>query len=158
MLDELLRVQLVLRMRKMERLHHVYKHLHEGDLPNQFIRGLPFDLTAAQQRTIAEVSADLESDQLMHRLFQGDVGAGKTLVAMYAMLVAVADGHQGALMAPTEVLADSNHLNLFELAKHLEVSDNDADRKEASFDPTVDQWSYRNRSKSDSKRNAGGLS
>ena len=124
-LDELLRVQLVLRMRKMERLHHALgvKHLNEGDLPNQFIRGLPFDLTAAQQRTIAEVSADLESDQPMHRLLQGDVGAGKTLVAMYAMLVAVADGHQGALMAPTEVLAEQHHLNLFELAKHLEVSD-----------------------------------
>ena len=124
-LDELLRVQLVLRMRKMKRLHDALgvKHSNEGELPDQFIRGLPFELTAAQQRTIAEVRADLESDQPMHRLLQGDVGAGKTLVAMYAMLVAVADGHQGALMAPTEVLAEQHHLNLFELAKHLEVSD-----------------------------------
>jgi ATP-dependent DNA helicase RecG len=124
-LDELLRVQLVLRMRKMKRLHDALgvKHSNQGELPDQFIRGLPFELTAAQQRTIAEVRADLESDQPMHRLLQGDVGAGKTLVAMYAMLVAVADGHQGALMAPTEVLAEQHHLNLFELAKHLEVSD-----------------------------------
>jgi len=124
-LDELLRVQLVLRMRKMRRLHHALgvKHSNQGDLPDQFIRGLPFDLTAAQQRTIAEVSADLESDQPMHRLLQGDVGAGKTLVAMYAMLMAVANGHQGALMAPTEVLAEQHYLNLFELAKHLEIPD-----------------------------------
>ncbi|MDP7066706.1 MAG: ATP-dependent DNA helicase RecG, partial [Acidimicrobiales bacterium] len=54
---------------------------------------------------------------------QGDVGAGKTLVAMYAMLVAVADGHQGALMAPTEVLAEQHYLNLLELAKDIEVTD-----------------------------------
>lgn len=124
-LDELLRVQLVLRMRKMRRLDRAsgVKHANQGDLLTQFTEGLPFELTGAQRQTMAEISADLTSDQPMHRLLQGDVGAGKTLVAMYAMLVAVADGHQGALMAPTEVLAEQHYLNLLELAKDIEVTD-----------------------------------
>lgn len=124
-LDELLRVQLVLRMRKMRRLDRAsgVKHTNQGDLLTQFTEGLPFELTDAQRQTIAEISTDLTSDQPMHRLLQGDVGAGKTLVAMYAMLVAVADSHQGALMAPTEVLAEQHYLNLLELAKDLEVTD-----------------------------------
>ena len=124
-LDELLRVQLVLRMRKMRRLDRAsgVKHTNQGDLLTQFTEGLPFELTGAQRQTIAEISTDLTSDQPMHRLLQGDVGAGKTLVAMYAMLVAVADSHQGALMAPTEVLAEQHYLNLLELAKDLEVTD-----------------------------------
>ena len=115
-LDELLRVQLVLRMRKMRRLDRAsgVKHTNQGDLLTQFTEGLPFELTGAQRQTIAEISTDLTSDQPMHRLLQGDVGAGKTLVAMYAMLVAVADSHQGALMAPTEVLAEQHYLNILQ--------------------------------------------
>ena len=70
-----------------------------------------------------EISADLNSEQPMHRLLQGDVGAGKTLVAMHALLIAITEGHQGALMAPTEVLAEQHYINLYELAKGLEVAD-----------------------------------
>ena len=124
-LDELLRVQLVLRMRKMRRLDRAsgVKHKVDDPLLTKFVDGLPFTLTAAQQRTMAEISADLNSDQPMHRLLQGDVGAGKTLVAMHALLTAIAEGHQGALMAPTEVLAEQHYINLYELAKGLEVAD-----------------------------------
>jgi ATP-dependent DNA helicase RecG len=68
-------------------------------------RLLPFDLTASQERAIGEVSADMALDRPMNRLLQGDVGSGKTLVALYAMLVAVAHGRQAVLMAPTEILA-----------------------------------------------------
>ncbi len=68
-------------------------------------RLLPFELTASQQEAIAEVSADMAQDRPMNRLLQGDVGSGKTIVALYAMLVAVAHGRQAALMAPTEILA-----------------------------------------------------
>ncbi|MCH8839766.1 MAG: DNA-processing protein DprA [Planctomycetes bacterium] len=68
-------------------------------------RLLPFDLTASQRTAIAEVSADMALGRPMNRLLQGDVGSGKTIVALYAMLVAVAHGKQAALMAPTEILA-----------------------------------------------------
>jgi ATP-dependent DNA helicase RecG len=68
-------------------------------------RLFPFSLTAGQDRAIREISADLASSQAMHRLLQADVGAGKTVVAVYGMLVAVAAGWQGAMMAPTEILA-----------------------------------------------------
>ncbi len=124
-LDELLRVQLVLRLRKMRRLESASGIAHRCDsqLLASFYDRLPFELTAAQQRTMAEVEVDLKTEQPMHRLLQGDVGAGKTLVALHALLIAVADGHQGALMAPTEVLADQHYLSLVELAEGLEVSD-----------------------------------
>ena len=124
-LDELLRVQLVLRMRKMRRLNQAsgVKHQVDSALLTKFVEGLPFALTGAQQKTMSEISVDLKSEQPMHRLLQGDVGSGKTLVAMYALLIAVTEGHQGALMAPTEVLAEQHYLNLAELAKGLEVED-----------------------------------
>ena len=124
-LDELLRVQLVLRLRKMRRLENASGIAHRCDsqLLASFHDRLPFELTAAQQRTMSEVEVDLKTEQPMHRLLQGDVGAGKTLVALHALLIAVADGHQGALMAPTEVLADQHYLSLVELAEGLEVSD-----------------------------------
>ena len=69
---------------------------------------LPFSLTGAQERAIAEIEADLAGPHPMHRLLQGDVGAGKTVVAVSALLAAVQGGHQGALMAPTEVLAEQH--------------------------------------------------
>ena len=68
-------------------------------------RLFPFELTAGQRQAIDEIARDMAQSRPMNRLFQGDVGSGKTVVAMYAMLLAVAHGHQAALMAPTEVLA-----------------------------------------------------
>jgi len=76
-----------------------------GTLAQQFIEGLPFALTGAQQRALAEIRADLAGTHPMHRLLQGDVGAGKTVVAAAAALLAVEAGVQVAVMAPTEVLA-----------------------------------------------------
>ncbi len=69
----------------------------------------PFPLTAAQARVVAEIGADLSRPQPSNRLIQGDVGSGKTVVALYAMLLAVASGHQAALMAPTELLAEQHY-------------------------------------------------
>lgn len=109
--DELLRLQIVLVMRKraLERDALGIRHQAEGELLARFRRGLPFSMTAAQERAIAEIAADMAGPHPMHRLLQGDVGSGKTLVAVAAMLVAVQGGHQGALMAPTEVLAEQHH-------------------------------------------------
>ncbi len=75
-------------------------------------RLFPFELTAGQQRAIAEIAADMAGPLPMNRLLQGDVGSGKTVVAVYAMLLAVAHGYQAVLMAPTEVLARQHALTL----------------------------------------------
>jgi ATP-dependent DNA helicase RecG len=119
--DELLRLQLVLVMRKraVERDAVGIRHVIGGSatLVEQFHGSLPFPLTRAQRRAIAEISGDLASPQPMHRLLQGDVGAGKTLVAVTAMLVAVQGGHQAALMAPTEVLAEQHHAGIRSLVE-----------------------------------------
>jgi ATP-dependent DNA helicase RecG len=123
--DELLRVQLALVMRKrsMERDAVGIKHVvdGEGSLVQRFHTRLPFPLTGAQRRTIAEIEADLAAPHPMHRLLQGDVGSGKTVVAVSALLAAVQGGHQGALMAPTEVLAEQHHAGVRRLLDGLEV-------------------------------------
>lgn len=87
------------------------------DLPEAFIETLPFDLTKAQQRTIQQIRDDLCSGRTMNRLLQGDVGSGKTVVAVWSLLAAVANGYQGALLAPTEVLA-RQHLKTVEEFTH----------------------------------------
>lgn len=84
-------------------------HSGPGELLEKFLRALPFDLTAAQARVIEEVRRDLASTQPMNRLLQGDVGSGKTVVAVAAMLLAVEAGFQTALMAPTQILAEQHY-------------------------------------------------
>jgi ATP-dependent DNA helicase RecG len=75
-------------------------------------RILPFPLTGAQKRVLREIADDLRSGHPMNRLIQGDVGSGKTLVALLAMVIALENGHQAAFMAPTEILAEQHHLTL----------------------------------------------
>ncbi len=121
--DELLRLQmiLVLRKRLIEREAIGIRHVVGGELIGRFLRGLPFPLTAAQERAMAELDADLAGPHPMHRLLQGDVGSGKTLVAVAALLTAVEGGHQGALMAPTEVLAEQHATSVRAHLEGLEV-------------------------------------
>ncbi len=76
-----------------------------GDLQRKVLNALPYQMTAAQRRAVAEIALDLESPMRMNRLLQGDVGAGKTLVAFLTLLIAVEAGGQGVMMAPTEILA-----------------------------------------------------
>jgi len=80
---------------------------------------LPFPLTGAQERSIAEIRADLSTPRPMNRLLHGDVGSGKTLVALSAMLLAVEAGYQAALMAPTQILAEQHYLNFQRLCEPL---------------------------------------
>ncbi len=123
--DELFRLQtiLVIRKRAVERDAIGIRHQIEGDLVDRFLAELPFSLTNAQQRAISEIQGDLSGPHPMHRLLQGDVGAGKTVVAVAALLTAVQGGHQGALMAPTEVLAEQHHLGVSALLAGLTVTD-----------------------------------
>jgi ATP-dependent DNA helicase RecG len=86
-------------------------HCGPGALMERLHAGLPFPLTGAQKRAIAEIRADLAAPRPMNRLLHGDVGSGKTLVALSAMLLCVESGFQAALMAPTQILAEQHYLN-----------------------------------------------
>src|SRR5690606_41070718 len=86
-----------------------------GGILDAFDANLPFTLTDGQREVGEVISADLASDHPMHRLLQGDVGAGKTLVALRAMLQVVDAGGQAALLAPTEVLAQQHHRSITEM-------------------------------------------
>ena len=83
---------------------------------------LPFDLTGAQKRVIKEIRNDLGSNAQMNRLLQGDVGSGKTIVALLSMLIAIDNGFQACLMAPTEILSVQHYNSLYELCKPLKIS------------------------------------
>jgi ATP-dependent DNA helicase RecG len=123
--DELLRIQLalVLRKRRIEETSQGIEHQVGGDLVDRFVAALPFPLTGDQQRVIAEIQADLARPVPMHRLLQGDVGAGKTVVAVAALLTAVQGGHQGAFMAPTEVLAEQHLAGIRPLVEGISIAD-----------------------------------
>jgi ATP-dependent DNA helicase RecG len=124
-LDELLRVQLALvqRKRHIERTTRGLTHATTGPLLDAFVGRLPFALTDDQRSAIAEIGRDLAAPHPMHRLLQGDVGAGKTVVAVWTLLAAVQGGHQGAFMAPTEVLAEQHAQGIRGLLDGIEVPD-----------------------------------
>ena len=123
--DELFRVQLELIRRKksIERETSGVAHDMSGELVDRFHARLPFALTEAQRRVNAEIARDLAVEYPMHRLLQGDVGSGKTLVAVTALLTAVQGGYQGAFMAPTEVLAEQHYLGVSDMLGDLLVAD-----------------------------------
>jgi ATP-dependent DNA helicase RecG len=119
-LDELLALQLVVaRSRDDDAVAAALPP--PGELIDRYREELPFTLTVHQDRAIAELDADLARTKPMQRLLQGDVGSGKTVVALYALLRAVGHGRQGALMAPTETLAEQHFLTLEPLCAALGV-------------------------------------
>jgi len=121
--DELLLLQVGLARLRRERETEVAPALAvPGELVGRYRDVLPFRLTEHQERAIAEIDADLERTVPMQRLLQGDVGSGKTVVALYALLRAVEAGRQGTLMAPTETLAEQHFLTLDEPCRQLGVS------------------------------------
>jgi ATP-dependent DNA helicase RecG len=124
-LDELLRVQLALvqRKRHIERTTRGIAQQTAGPLLEAFVDRLPFDLTADQLSALDEIGRDLAAPHPMHRLLQGDVGAGKTVVAVWTLLAAVQGGHQGAFMAPTEVLAEQHATGIRALLDGVDVPD-----------------------------------
>ncbi|MEW6601910.1 MAG: ATP-dependent DNA helicase RecG, partial [Nitrospirota bacterium] len=88
-------------------------------LVNRFLKGLPFELTNAQKRVLAEIKADMQRPLQMNRLVHGDVGCGKTVVALVSMLIAVENGYQACLMAPTELLAEQHFINIHKMVEAL---------------------------------------
>lgn len=92
-----------------------------GALIKHFVKLLPFTLTRAQKRVLGEIMEDLEKEKPMNRLIQGDVGSGKTIVALTALLTAVDNGTQSALMVPTEILAEQHYLNILPYCEKLGI-------------------------------------
>lgn len=93
-----------------------------GDLTRNLVENLPFSLTKAQRRVLGEILSDMRSGQVMHRMVQGDVGCGKTLVAFIACLFVIEQGYQAVMMAPTEVLARQHGNTLTQWAQPLNVT------------------------------------
>ncbi len=91
------------------------------ELTSALKASLPFELTGAQTRSLREIVADMTSERRMHRLLQGDVGSGKTIVALFASLLAMENGYQAAVMAPTELLAEQHHRTFARLVEPLGI-------------------------------------
>jgi ATP-dependent DNA helicase RecG len=119
--DELFFLQLVqaIARRKATELEPGIPHVRTNELIRPLHEALPFALTEAQARALREIYADMQSAARMSRLLQGDVGSGKTLVALFAMLLAAEGGHQAALMVPTEILAEQHARRIRELVAPL---------------------------------------
>ncbi|MEY3538859.1 MAG: ATP-dependent helicase RecG [Bacteroidota bacterium] len=122
--EELFIAQIRLNLIKIDRHKNSKGQVFEkvGDYFNTFYNNyLPFELTGAQKRVIKEIRQDVAKGYQMNRLLQGDVGSGKTMIALMAMLIAADNGFQSCLMAPTEILAQQHYTSLTELLKEMPV-------------------------------------
>ena len=123
--EELFFIQLQLITKNLIRKHKIkgFPFTIVGENFNEFFKNhLPFQLTNAQKRVVKEIRNDMGSNAQMNRLLQGDVGSGKTIVAFMSMLLALDNGFQACLMAPTEILANQHFTGLSELAKPLNIN------------------------------------
>jgi ATP-dependent DNA helicase RecG len=122
--DELMLMQLALGISKRMRQGQITAPLLRADklLHERIARRFPFEMTRAQQKACFDIVKDVQSGRPMNRLLQGDVGSGKTIVALYGMLLAVANKMQAALLAPTEVLAEQHFLTLSNFLRESNVS------------------------------------
>ncbi|HPI37516.1 MAG TPA: ATP-dependent DNA helicase RecG [Ignavibacteriaceae bacterium] len=119
--EELFYLELLVALRKnnyKEKVPGISFQIKSKLVP-QFIKTLPFELTSAQKHVLTEIKNDMLSEKPMNRLLQGDVGSGKTIVALIAMLIAIDSGYQAAIMAPTEILADQHARNISKMMNDL---------------------------------------
>ena len=121
--DELFFLELMLAYRKkrVEVGQKGIEFLKVGDRTRELIAALRFELTGAQKKVVREIRDDMKKPAPMHRLVQGDVGSGKTVVALIAMMMAIENGYQAALMAPTEILAEQHTFGISELLEKLDI-------------------------------------
>jgi ATP-dependent DNA helicase RecG len=119
---ELFKIEFQMALKKI--LFQKTKNRNYADLslPQSLTESLPFDLTPGQKKAFEEIKQDLLSPNPMHRLLQGDVGAGKTLVSLLALLTAIGNGYQGVLMVPTEVLARQHYQKITKMLKPLGIN------------------------------------
>ncbi len=120
--DEFLEFILSLRRirTKKERLKNNFRICHCGET-DRLLRHLPYELTKAQQKVWKEIENDIQSGYSMSRLIQGDVGSGKTIIAVLALIMVACQGYQGAMMAPTEVLAKQHYRSIAELLRTYDI-------------------------------------
>jgi len=120
--DELFTFQIGLAMMKKGEIAETgIPFTPDGRFINKLLSALPFKLTSAQQRVFSEIIHDMKSEIPMNRLIQGDVGSGKTIVAVLSMLACVESGYQAVLMAPTEILAEQHYINISNMLKQIDV-------------------------------------
>ncbi|XMB85605.1 ATP-dependent DNA helicase RecG [Mycoplasmatota bacterium WC44] len=120
--EELLKYQMLLQYSLyMNKVSNGTKINYSKELINEFIKSLPFKLTDSQSKSVNEILLDLNSDYSMNRLVQGDVGSGKTVVAITALYAAYTAGFQSAFMAPTEILSEQHYINLKKLLPELSI-------------------------------------
>jgi ATP-dependent DNA helicase RecG len=124
--EELFYIECLVALRKHSFKNNVsgIKFRVAADPIKNFLSKLPFELTEAQLKVLGEIRKDMESDKPMSRMLQGDVGSGKTVVALIAMLIAAENGYQAALMAPTEILANQHLKNISNLISHTRLKAN----------------------------------
>ncbi len=141
--DELLRLQFVLVSQKKQMQAQVKGIRHKvgtgpnyGELIEAFLSALSYEMTNAQKKAVEEIFQDMTQPFPMHRLLQGDVGSGKTVVAICTLLAAIQSGYQGAFMAPTEVLAEQHYLSLKSMLSQIQVKGKEPVEL-SLFDPVV---------------------
>jgi ATP-dependent DNA helicase RecG len=140
-LSEFFAMQMLIASRRTEAHARMSaSHSGRGELMEKLLRSLPFELTGAQEKVIAEIRRDMESKFPMNRLLQGDVGSGKTVVAIAAILLAVEAGFQAAFMAPTQILAEQHYAVLRRWLDPfgVKLSIRTAARQEESFLPLIE--------------------
>lgn len=121
--DEFFFFELMLAQRKAQCTHQTGITMKEtGTLTTRFRTTLPFTLTNGQAATIKTIAYDMAQERPMNRLLQGDVGSGKTVVALYAMLIALENNYQAVLMAPTEILAEQHFIGLMDILQQLNIT------------------------------------
>ncbi|MEE9499675.1 MAG: ATP-dependent DNA helicase RecG [Candidatus Omnitrophota bacterium] len=118
----ILQLALALKKRDVKTGAPGIRHKLDARLIDSFKKLFPFELTKSQLKTINEIQIDMASPKPMNRLLEGDVGSGKTVVAIYALLLTVQNGYQGSIMAPTEILARQHYVNISELLMPLGVN------------------------------------
>ncbi len=120
--EEFLCTRIALELKRIQEIKIIKEHRYPNqDILYQFKQHLPFQMTSAQERVIQEIFKDLNQEHAMHRLVQGDVGSGKTTVALATMILTATNGHQAAFLAPTEVLAFQHYKKIKPLLETLQI-------------------------------------
>lgn len=118
----ILQTALAMKKFKAKNTPHGLKFIAEESMLDKYKAMLPFELTEGQLRAVKDIERDMTSGKVMNRLLEGDVGSGKTVVAVYALILAVNNGYQGAIMAPTEILARQHYIVISELLMPLGIN------------------------------------